>query len=123
MTRPFKSTAADRIALTEASLGRKIWAARELPDDLARALWWKRRRWYFDDRRQSLAEDDPAIFGADDEFHEAQSKHELLIREMWMTRLSDREAREWLKLAAKDLTPAPAFLFTDAATARALEKL
>jgi hypothetical protein len=94
--RPFHATAADRIAATEARLGRKVWAARELPDDLARALWWKRRRWFFDERRQSLATDDPAIFGADAEYDEARDRHATLIREMWWNRMLAREAAAWV---------------------------
>src|SRR5688572_26677026 len=95
----YHATAADRIAFTEAQLGRKVWSAKELPDDMARALWWKQRRWYFDARRHSLAEDDPAIIGAEGEFFEAQSKHDLLIREMWTRRFIDREAQAWARLS------------------------
>ncbi len=101
MSAPSHATAADRIALTEAGLGRKVWAARELPDPLSRALWWKQRRWYFGTLRESLSSDDPAIFAADDEFYEARQMHELLIRELWMTRFCAREQSAWQRLAVR----------------------
>jgi hypothetical protein len=103
MEAPYHATAADRIAATESRLGRKVWAARELPDDLARALWWKQRRWYFDARRNDLTSDDPAIYGADAEFYEAQHQHDMLIRDMWFSRCLARhdalEAKAWAALA------------------------
>lgn len=97
--RPYHASALDRICHTEARLGRGIRSASELPDLLSQALWWKMRRWYFDQRRQDLSTDDPAIYGADAEYYEALEKHALLIRELWVTRLCDREERAWARMA------------------------
>lgn len=82
--RPFHATAADRIAATEAGLGRKIWAARELPDALSAALWWKRRRWYFADLADGLngGDDDNPYNIALDERDEAKDAHRKLIEGM-----------------------------------------
>jgi hypothetical protein len=98
---PYHATAADRIEATEAGLGRKIWAARDLPDDLARALWWKRRRWLFEALLDGMGHDSdrPGYHTAIDERDEAESAHELLIREMWVRRFAAREDRKWRDLA------------------------
>ena len=105
--RPYKSTAADRIAQTEARLGRRIWAARELPDDLARALWWKMRHWYFERAIEDAADNDSAFNRAFDQFAEAENAHDLLIREMWLRRRLDLEARAWAALGSIGTAMAP----------------
>ncbi len=83
-------------------MGRNIWSSRELPDPLAIALWWKQRRWLFDDLRHNLHEDDRRIHEAESEYWEAKARHASLIHDMWLQRTLDRDAAAWRKLAAKD---------------------
>ncbi len=96
---PYHASASERIAATEARLGRKVWAARELPDDLARALYWKRRRWYFAAAMADAGDNDNRFNAAFDEHAEAESAHELLIREMWLRRTLALEGKAWAALA------------------------
>lgn len=91
--RPYHATAADRIAQTEARLGRRIQSARDLPDNLSRSLWWKRRRWYFADLAHDLkgGEDDNPYNIAVDERDEAEREHRKLIQDMWDVRVKARQ--------------------------------
>lgn len=114
---PYHATAADRIAQTEARLGRKVWSAKELPDDMARALWWKRRRWFAAAALADAGDNDSAFNAAFDAFAEAQNAHDLLIREMWMARWVANEDRKWSRL------PAPAALFAEPGFERGLEEV
>ncbi len=96
---PYHATAAERIAATEKRLGRKIWASRELPDPLATALWWKQRRWLFDDLRHNLHEDDRRIHEAESEYYEAAEAYRAIIERLWATRQCDRSQARMIKAA------------------------
>lgn len=98
---PYHATAADRISLTEAGLGRKVWAERDLPDTLSKALWWKQRRWYFADLADGLrgGENDNPYNIAIDERDEAADRHRTIIELMWATRFADRQQARMLRLA------------------------
>lgn len=98
--RAFHATAADRITATEARLGRKVWAARELPDDMCRALWWKQRRWMAAVLLACAGDNDGAFNAAFDAHAEAESAHELLIREMWLRHRLALEDKAWAALAS-----------------------
>lgn len=92
MSNPFHATAADRISGTEARFGRKIQSSRELPDNMARALWWKKRAHHFADLADDLrGGDSDSLYNlACDERDEAKAEHLRLITDMWATRRASR---------------------------------
>lgn len=96
---PYHATAADRLKAIEA---RPYFEQRFafVADPMARALSWKRDRWYAERRLTEIASDDDARWNnLTDMRAEAAERHRLIIERLWATRFADRAQARMLKLA------------------------
>lgn len=125
---PYRATASDRIAGTEARLGRKIMSYAELPDDLCRIVVANRDRRYALARIEDYRNDpdrEHQLFLAEDAERDAREYIVAVLERIRAARATDRALAGMIRAAdaCVERTDALVHLFHDAATERAMEKL
>lgn len=122
--KPYRATAAERIAQTEARLGRKVMSYAELPDDLCRIVAANRDRRYALARIEDYRNDpdrEHQLFLAEDAAKDATDYLLAIIGRIRAARATDRARDRMLALADACVERTDALVAASLPVARAEE--